>query len=379
MSFTVIQEDRQSAARTGSLELNHGRVDTPCFMPVGTNATVKAVKNGDLEGMGFNLILGNTYHLYLRPGKNIVKSAGGIHGFMGWKHNILTDSGGYQVFSLAPLRVIKDGGIEFRSHLDGSAHSLSPEDVVELQLAFGSDIMMPLDVCTPPGIPHAEAREALRRTVSWLRRSKSAWMESREGGKGILFGIVQGNFYEDLRRESAEMSVDLDLPGYAIGGLSVGEEFRVFRDFLRFTAGRLPVEKPRYLMGVGTPLYILEAVEAGMDLFDCVFPTRTARNALVFTSSGPLSLRKESNKADFSPIDPDCGCETCRNHTRAYLRHLFKAKEIQAAVLATCHNLFFLQNLVRGIRLAIGRGEFGVFKRDFLDRFYQGKADSCGL
>ncbi len=374
MSFTIRHADEASAARTGFLALNHGTVSTPCFMPVGTNATVKAMKNGDLEEMGFNLILGNTYHLYLRPGKEVIQKAGGLHQFMGWNRNILTDSGGYQVFSLAPLRVITEEGIRFKSHIDGSAHSLSPEDVIEIQNIFGSDIMMPLDVCTPPGIPRTQAREALQRTAAWLRRSKKAWQETGAGEKGTLFGIVQGNFYEDLRAESAEKTVDIDLPGYAIGGLSVGESFDVFKNHLRFTAEKLPADKPRYLMGIGTPPYILEAVEAGIDLFDCAFPTRTARNALVFTSTGPLSLRTEKNRLDFSPIDPECRCETCRVHTRAYLRHLFKAKEIQAAVLATCHNLFFIQNFIKDIRKAIDSGVFKAFKKEYLSRFDSSQA-----
>jgi queuine tRNA-ribosyltransferase len=343
-------------------------------MPVGTNASVKAIKSGDLEEMGIQLILSNTYHLSLRPGAEVIRQAGGLHAFMGWKHNILTDSGGYQVFSLAPFRKIEDEGVRFRSHIDGSLHSLTPEQVVELQSIFGSDVMMPLDVCTAPGITHAEAKAALLLTTAWLERSKVAWERLERHRRGQLFGIMQGNFFKDLRTESAEQIVRLDLPGYAIGGLSVGEEIPVFQDFLNHAARLLPPERPRYLMGIGTPRYILEAVEAGIDLFDCVFPTRTARNALVFTLDGPLSLRAEKNKLDFQPIDSSCGCETCRNISRSYLRHLFKAKEIQAAVLATYHNLFFIQNLIRGIHNAIGEGGFPSFKRAFLSR-YEGNAE----
>jgi queuine tRNA-ribosyltransferase len=373
MSFTVGRIDPSCAARTGSLALNHGTVSTPCFMPVGTNASVKAMKNRDLEKMGITLILANTYHLYLRPGKEVVRSAGGLHAFMGWKHNILTDSGGYQVFSLAPFRKIEQGGISFRSHIDGSAHRLTPEDVIEIQQILGSDVLMPLDVCTPPGISRDEARDALRLTTAWLKKSKGQWESRQTPLTGELFGIMQGNFFKDMRMESAEGIVDLDLPGYAIGGLSVGEEFGVFRDMLGHAAALLPADKPRYLMGIGTPQYILEAVEAGIDLFDCVFPTRTARNALVFTSTGPLSLRAEKNKMDFSPIDPACQCETCRTHSRGYLRHLFKAGEIQAAVLATCHNLFFIQSLVKEIRRAIERGSFAAYKKEFLSRYAQSR------
>jgi len=375
MFFRVLETDPGSGARRGLLALAHGSVDTPCFMPVGTNASVKAVKSRDLEDMGVTLILGNTYHLSLRPGPEVIAQAGGLHSFMGWKRNILTDSGGYQVFSLAPFRKIENEGVRFKSHIDGSTHSLTPERVVELQTVFGSDVMMPLDVCTAPGIPYAEAKAALALTTAWLSRSKTAWARCEGPLRGELFGIMQGNFYKELRKESAEGMIGLDLPGYAIGGLSVGEDFPIFLDFLSLSAGLLPREKPRYLMGIGTPRYILEAVEAGIDLFDCVFPTRTARNAQVFTRDGPLSLRNEKNRLDFGPIDPSCGCETCSRHTRGYLRHLFKAREIQAAVLATCHNLFFIQELIQGIRRSIEDRAFLAFKKAFLFR-YEGNADN---
>ena len=367
-SFTVSRQDPGCRARTGSLALQHGSVSTPCFMPVGTNATVKAIKNRDLESIGINLILGNTYHLYLRPGRKVIEEAGGLHSFMGWQHNILTDSGGYQVFSLAPFRTVEEAGVSFRSHIDGSLHRLTPEDVLDIQLSLGSDVMMPLDECTPPGIGPEDARQAMRRTTAWLARTDARWRERRGPRTGLLFGIMQGNFFADLRKQSALEMAELDLPGYAIGGLSVGEEFPVFRDFLHSSAVLLPAGKPRYLMGIGTPQYILEAVEAGIDLFDCVFPTRTARNAQVFSSEGPLSLRNEKYRNDFRPIDEQCDCETCRNHTRAYLRHLFKAKEIQAAVLATHHNLTWLHTFVCSIREAVTRGEFLRFKADYMAR-----------
>ncbi len=366
MAFTLERTDPGSHARSGSLALGHGTVRTPCFMPVGTNGSVKAMQNRDLEGMGVALILGNTYHLYLRPGVDVIREAGGLHRFMGWEHNILTDSGGYQIFSLSPLRRIEDTGVVFRSHLDGSSHRLTPEDVVEIQGALGSDVMMPLDFCTPPGIPRSEAEEALRLTTDWLARSRARWKALERPLTGELYGIMQGNFFHDLRERSAREIAELDLPGYAIGGLSVGEEFEMFRDFTHRSAELLPAAKPRYLMGIGTPEYILEAVDAGIDLFDCVFPTRTARNALVFTASGTLNLRNERYRKDFSPIDEACRCETCRTHSRAYLRHLFKAREIQAAVLASCHNLFFIQSFVRDIRQAIAQGCFATFKRRFL-------------
>ena len=370
MAFTLASVDRASAARAGSLSLNHGTVETPCFMPVGTNATVKAMSVGDLVDLGVRLILGNTYHLLLRPGPDVLRAAGGLHRFMGWPHCILTDSGGYQVFSLAQFRRLEEGGVSFRSHLDGSSRHLSPEDVVDLEvLACGSDVLMPLDVCTAPGIPREEAETALALTTRWLRRSRERWRALEEPLKGDLFGIMQGNFHRDLRERSAEEITELDLPGYAIGGLSVGEEFAVFREFTHLAAGLLPADRPRYLMGIGTPAYLLEAIEAGVDLFDCVFPTRTARNALVFTPDGPLNLRLEANRDDFGPIDPSCRCTACRAHSRAYLRHLFKAKEILGAMLATRHNLAFLGRLVRDARQAILEGRFPAFKRTFLDRY----------
>jgi queuine tRNA-ribosyltransferase len=384
MSFSLLHRDPGCSARTGSLALNHGTVSTPCFMPVGTNATVKAMRNSDLEDIGVNLILGNTYHLYLRPGRDVIAAAGGLHAFMGWRHNILTDSGGYQVFSLSSFRTVDEEGVTFRSHIDGSMHHLTPEDVVDVQTTLGSDIMMQLDECTAPGISRAEAETAVRRTALWLKRSRDRWRDAaapaaQNGAaaplQGMLFGIMQGNFFRDLRKQSAEEMLALDLPGCAIGGLSVGEEFPVFKDFLCSSAELLPRDKPRYLMGIGTPEYILEAVEAGIDLFDCVFPTRTARNAQVFTFDGPLSLRNEKYRLDFRPIDAECRCTTCRTHSRAYLRHLFKAKEIQAAVLASHHNLAFIQHLVRSIREAITRGQFQEFKRGFLSRY--GSREVC--
>ena len=368
MSFTVSHLDPGCRARTGSLALGHGTVSTPCFMPVGTNATVKAMQNRDLEEIGVNLILGNTYHLYLRPGRDVIEQAGGLHSFMGWPHNILTDSGGYQVFSLSAFRKVEDEGVSFRSHIDGSSHRLTPEDVLDIQTVLGSDVMMPLDECTSPGIDRDQAAEAVRHTTDWLARTARRWRGTRGSMTGLLFGIMQGNFYADLRERSAAQITELDLPGYAIGGLSVGEEFPVFRDFLHSSARLLPDEKPKYLMGIGTPRYILEAVEAGIDLFDCVFPTRTARNAQVFTSEGPISLRNEKYRTDFRPIDEGCECRTCLYHSRAYLRHLFKAREIQAAVLATCHNLAFLQRLVKSIQEAISRGDFLRFKAEILAR-----------
>jgi queuine tRNA-ribosyltransferase len=367
--FTCAHRD-SNAARAGRLGLPHGEVETPAFMPVGTNATVKAMSPEDLEELGVTLILANAYHLYLRPGPEVIRSAGGLHAFMGWKRNILTDSGGYQIFSLASFRRLTEEGVDFRSHLDGSTQRLTPEDVVDFQRLLGSDILMPLDICTPPGIAEQEASQAVERTLLWAARSLRAWRAGEAGGQ--LFGIVQGNFFPALRRRSAERTVELGFPGYAIGGLSVGESFEVFRELLALTASLLPDHSPRYLMGVGTPEYILEAVENGIDLMDCVFPTRTARNAQAFTRRGTLNLRNEVNRLASGPIDPECSCPTCRRHSRSYIRHLFKSREILAAMLTTRHNLHFLQTLMSDIRQAIRESRFTAFKRRFLEAYEMG-------
>ncbi len=378
MIFRIKKKDKESNARLGMLALEHGTVETPAFMPVGTNATVKAMTNENLERLGVNLILSNTYHLYLRPGIEVIEKLGGLHNFMSWKHNILTDSGGFQIFSLTALRRIEEGGVTFKSHLDGSMHKLTPEGVVNIQSVLGSDVMMPLDVCTGYGIAKNEAITAMEITHKWLNRSKREWLRLREIRRvGLLWGIVQGNFYRDLRKHSVEEVVNLDLPGYAIGGLSVGEPFEIFSEYLAFTANLMPFDKPRYVMGIGTPEYIFEAVENGIDLFDCVFPTRTARNALAFTSRGTLSLKKEALKFDEEPIDSQCNCYTCRNHSRAYIRHLFKTNEILASILATLHNLHFLQNLIKSIRRAIYEGRFLEYKRDFLTKYSGSEKNDC--
>ncbi len=347
--------------------LAHGEVETPAFMPVGTNATVKAVELPSLEGMGVRLILCNAYHLYLRPGLEVIERAGGLHRFMNWPYGILTDSGGFQIFSLAPFRTISDEGVVFRSHIDGSRHVLSPADIIRVQTALDSDIMMPLDVCSAFGASRQEAASAVTRTTLWARQSKDAWEST--GRRNLLFGIVQGNFFPDLRAQSADALVGLDFPGYAVGGLSVGEAPDLFLEMLGCTAPLLPEHKPRYVMGIGTPWHLIRAVGEGIDLFDCVFPTRTARNAQVFTRSGPINLRNEKYKLDTSPLDPDCACPTCASFTRAYLRHLFKCGEILAAVLATKHNLFFLETLMRELRRSITKGVFSTTAAAFLDRY----------
>jgi queuine tRNA-ribosyltransferase len=371
--FTKIVSDGATRARTGKLKLPHGELDTPVFMPVGTNATVKAVTPESREEIGLGIILANTYHLYLRPGYEVIREAGGLHGFTGWKHNFLTDSGGFQVFSLASLRRLSEEGVTFNSHIDGAKKFISPEEAVEAQTAFNSDVQMQLDICTPWGTDEREAIKASDLTSRWAKRAKARWLEKREDGYlGSLFGIVQGNFYKPLRDRSAAEICGLDLPGIAIGGLSVGESFEVFSELLAHTAALLPEDKPRYLMGIGTPDYILEAVENGIDMFDCVFPTRTARNGLLFTAKGPIAIKKALYERDFGPIDPACGCHVCRTHSRAYLRHLYKCEEMLYATLASYHNLFFLNDLVLRIRESIGRGEFTAFKRDFLATYAAG-------
>jgi queuine tRNA-ribosyltransferase len=372
--FTIHHGDSSCAARTGSLDLPHGKVSTPVFMPVGTNGTVKAVTREDLIEIGFEIILSNTYHLYLRPGTEVIGAAGGLHEFMHWDRNILTDSGGFQVFSLAPFRKITDEGVQFRSHIDGSYHTLTPDRVVDIQVILNSDIQMQLDVCTQWGISYQEAVKALDITAQWLGRAKKTWEAAGDRGYGgKLFSIVQGNFFKDLREQSVALAIEADTPGIAIGGLSVGESEEVFLEYLAYTAALLPRGKPRYVMGIGTPEYILGAIEQGIDMFDCVFPTRTGRNGHVFTRKGPFSLKKAENRLDFGPIDEGCGCKVCREYSRAYLRHLFKTQEILCSILASYHNLFFLQDLVREARRAIAEDRFLSFKKEFLECYTQGR------
>lgn len=369
MLFNITAKDKKTSARTAELELPHGKIDTPVFMPVGTNAAVKGLRHDSLDNIGFKIILANTYHLYLRPGEELINNFEGLHKFSNWNHNILTDSGGFQVFSLAPFRKIKEEGVYFRSHIDGSYHTLTPEKVVNIQKAFRSDIMMQLDVCTPPEITYKKALEALELTTRWAKRCKTEWLKEMPGYEGVLFGIVQGNFYEDLRKRSAEEIVELDLPGTAIGGLSVGEEYNVFKDYLSYTAALLPEEKPRYLMGIGTPEYILDAVENGIDLFDCVLPTRIARNGTVFTPEGTIALKKARFAESHEPIHEGCGCYTCQHYSKAYLRHLFKAGEMLGPMLASEHNLYFLNNMIKEIRQSIKEGKFAEYKSAFLSRY----------
>ena len=367
--YTFLHQDAGSAARTGVIRLPHGTVQTPAFMPVGTAATVKGITKDDLHEIGFEIILANTYHLFLRPGMDVIKRAGGLHGFSGWNKNFLTDSGGFQVFSLSQLRKIKEEGVTFQSHIDGSRQFLSPEIAVQVQAAFNSDIQMQLDICSPYGIPKKETEKALTLTTAWMHRAVREW-DQTEGYEGSLFPIIQGGFFEDLRLRSIESIMECDPHGIAIGGLSVGEPEEVYKEFLAFTAAHVPKHKPLYVMGIGTPDYILEAVKNGVDIFDCVLPSRNARNGNLFTRTGPISIKKKEYEYDFGPIDPSCSCKVCRNYSRAYLRHLFRCKEILYSMLATYHNLAFLHRMVAEIRDAITADRFSEYYRRFLKDYY---------
>ena len=367
--YTLLHQDAGSAARTGVICLPHGTVQTPAFMPVGTAATVKGMTKDDLHEIGFEIILANTYHLFLRPGMDVIKQAGGLHGFSGWNKNFLTDSGGFQVFSLSQLRKIKEEGVTFQSHIDGSRQFLSPEIAVQVQAAFNSDIQMQLDICSPYGIPKKETEKALTLTTAWMHRAVREW-DQTEGYEGSLFPIIQGGFFEDLRIRSIESIMECDPHGIAIGGLSVGEPEEVYKEFLAFTAAHVPKHKPLYVMGIGTPDYILEAVKNGVDIFDCVLPSRNARNGNLFTRIGPISIKKKEYEYDFGPIDPSCSCKVCRNYSRAYLRHLFRCKEILYSMLATYHNLAFLHRMVAEIRESITEDRFSEYYRRFLKDYY---------
>lgn len=372
--FNIIHKNTNSRARTGVLTLPHGTVQTPVFMPVGTNATVKAITIDDLNEIGFEIILANTYHLYLRPGADLISEMGGLHGFSKWNKNFLTDSGGFQVFSLSKLRKIADEGAKFQSNIDGSYHMFTPENVVDTQVKFNSDIQMQLDVCSGWGVSRKEAVEALRITSDWLLRAKKRYEEQKEKGyKGILFPIVQGNFFEDLRKQSAEFVAGLDFDGIAIGGLSVGEPKEEYAKFLNYTVGCLPEDKPKYVMGIGTPDYILDAIANGIDMFDCVLPTRNARNGSYFTHDGMLSIKQERFIHDAGPVDKECNCKVCKTYSRSYLRHLFKSQEILSSMLASYHNLYFLNNLVKEAREAINNDRFEEYREIFLKRFKAGE------
>ncbi|MFW6238936.1 MAG: tRNA guanosine(34) transglycosylase Tgt [Halanaerobiales bacterium] len=364
-NFELLDKDDTTAARRGRLTLSHGIVETPVFMPVGTQATVKAMSPRELKEIGAEIILGNTYHLYLRPGSNLIEEAGGLHEFMNWDYPILTDSGGFQVFSLAKLREIKPEGVYFQSHLDGSKQFISPEKSIKIQQELGADIIMAFDECPPDPEDYDYVSRSLELTLDWAERSKKAFT----AGEQALFGIVQGGAFKDLRCKSIERLVEIGFPGYAIGGLSVGEEKEVMLEVLEFTVPHMPADAPRYLMGVGTPGDLIEGVARGIDMFDCVMPTRIARHGTVYTASGRITVRNAEYKRQFIPLDPECSCYVCRNFTRAYIRHLIKRKEILGVRLTTYHNLAFLLGLMEDIRKAIAGGFFSEFRENFYSRY----------
>ena len=371
LNLHVLTKDKNCKARTGYFETAHGKVETPIFMPVGTQGTVKAVNKDYLEkDIQAQIVLSNTYHLYLRPGTDVLNEAGGLHEFMNWQKPILTDSGGYQVFSLSELRKLKFDGVEFRSHLDGSKHFFTPSKVIDIQRSIGSDIMMALDECTPYPCDYDYANNSTKLTSSWAILNKDAFENSSPlyGHNQFLFGIIQGSVYKDLREKSAKDLLALDFDGYAIGGLAVGEPVEIMYEMINFTTDFMPDDRPRYLMGVGRPENILEAIERGVDMFDCVMPTRNARNAYLFTSGGILSMRNAKYKNDFNPVDANCDCFTCKNFSRAYLRHLFIAKEILALELSSIHNLHYYLKLVEQAREHIKQGDFQNWKSEIITK-----------
>jgi queuine tRNA-ribosyltransferase len=364
--YEFIKRCRRTMARRGRLHTPHGIIETPVFMPVGTQATVKTMAPWELREIGAGIILSNTYHLHLRPGEDLVQESGGLHSFMQWDGAILTDSGGFQVFSLADLRKITDEGVQFRSHLDGSPRFFTPESVMRIENALGADIIMAFDECPPYPASREYLEQSLRRTLGWARRCKAAHARPDEQA---LFGIVQGGEHRDLRKAAAEALVEMDFPGYAIGGLSVGEPKPLMYEMLEFTTPLLPADKPRYLMGVGSPDDLFEGVERGVDMFDCVLPTRIARNGTVLTSRGKLVIRNAQYARDMSPLDEDCSCRVCRTFTRAYIRHLIKADEVLGIRLTTYHNLYFLLRVMENIRKAIEEDRFPEYKKEFYERY----------
>ena len=387
--FTVTHRDAETKARTGVLRTAHGEVETPVFMPVGTLGTVKGLTQEALEDLGTEILLANTYHLYLRPGEQVIREMGGLHRFMSWERPILTDSGGYQVFSLAALREVSDEGVRFRSHLDGSLHMLTPQRAVEIQGSLGSDIVMPLDECTEFPASAVTAAKAMERTVQWAAESQRAWrrladensefripnsgespgsMPHNSKPPGALFGIVQGGTQRELRRECARRLVEMDFPGYAIGGLSVGEARPLTFEMVEAAEECLPEEKPRYVMGVGLPEELPQYVAQGVDMMDCVLPTRNGRNGLLFTSQGRVHIRQARYARDPRPVDERCVCPTCRRYSRAYLRHLFIAGEMLGRILNSAHNLYFYLDTMRRIRQSIASGDFSRFSFEFRSR-----------
>lgn len=363
MKFAVTHNDTGSSARTGVISTSRGEIATPVFMPVGTRGAVRALSVRDIEEIGFDIILANTYHLYIRPGTEVLNKAGGLHRFMNFHKPILTDSGGFQVFSLSGLCRICGNGVEFRSHLDGSKHFFSPELVLDVQRSIGSDIMMVLDQCCGYPTEESTAYQALTKTLNWAEVSLAYWKERFDTEKQALFGIVQGGMFPHLRREAAERLSEMNFPGYAIGGLSVGEPKELYRKITEHTVRFLPKAAPIYMMGVGSPPEILAAVEQGVDMFDCVMPTRIARNGTLYTSSGRVNIKAAVYEKDEEPLDSECGCYVCKRFSRSYLRHIFKAGEISALIYNTYHNLFFLKSFMGKAREAIEKDEFSAFEK----------------
>lgn len=370
-NFQLSAKSSDSAARRGSFTTAHGTVETPVFMPVGTQGTVKAMSQEELTDMGFKIILGNTYHLYLRPGHELIAEAGGLHKFINWSGSMLTDSGGFQVFSLEHIRKIHDEGVKFKSYIDGSEHFFTPERVMEIEGAIGADIIMAFDECAPYPSTVDYVKDAMKRTHEWAARCRKAYK-----GDQALFGIVQGGTYKNLREESARVISDMGFEGVAIGGVSVGEPKQAMLDVMDWTVHLLPEDKPRYLMGVGTPVDILDAVERGVDMFDCVLPTRLGRNGSLYTTYGRINIKNNKFIRDFEPVDPECDCWTCRNYSAAYIRHLYKCDEILAARLSTYHNLYFYHRLMEGIRRACEEDVFMKFKQEFLSKYESGGAEA---
>ena len=364
--YELIKTDKQTGARLGIVHTPHGSFETPAFMPVGTQATVKTMSPEEVKGMGAGIILSNTYHLWLRPGHEIIREAGGLHKFMNWDRAILTDSGGFQVFSLSDIRRIEEEGVHFRNHLNGDKLFLSPEKSMEIQNALGSDIMMAFDECPPYPATYEYMKNSVERTSRWAERCLKAHARPEDQG---LFGIVQGGEFEDLRKQSAKDLVSLDFPGYAIGGLSVGEPKDIMNRMLEYTTPLLPSNKPRYLMGVGSPDSLIDGAIRGIDMFDCVLPTRIARNGTCMTSQGRLVVKNAKYARDFGPLDPNCDCYTCKNYSRAYIRHLIKADETFGIRLTSYHNLYFLQDLMRQVRQAIRQDRLGDFREEFFEQY----------
>jgi len=369
--FEVLKRCKNKNARAGRIVTAHGIVNTPVFIPVGTQGTVKTLSPKELEEAGVEIVLSNTYYLFLRPGVEIIEKAGGLHKFMGWDRPIITDSGGYQVFSLADLRKITQEGVEFQSHIDGARHFLSPEKIIEIQVSLGSDIIMCFDECTPYPCERDYAQQSMELTLEWARRCRKEFDERTSSpNPQCLFGIVQGGMHKDLRKRSAEETMGIGFEGYAIGGLSVGESQDLRNEVLEFTTPLLPENRPRYLMGVGQPREIWEAVEKGIDMFDCAMPTRNARNGQVLTSTGKVVIKNAQYKDDFGPLDPECQCYTCRHFSRAYLCHLFRAGEILALRLNTLHNIHYMVKLFEQIRQAIEEDRYDQAKREFLRKWH---------